>query len=252
MKLVEIGDVGQGYADQPLPSLPTDENLTAPRILSMLDKSMNAILNQNDISDGEKWILYNQTLQKYLYHMKNAHAQKSNTQQLSHNIPIDVLESRHHTPDTFNNRLTGQDISGIFPIKPSISDITQPNVREFFEQARLSDPNMYQPAPNQLSPISRLSRNESLSSLDMSPTTLSPTQPLPQSMSIDIHTPERSNVTQRRRPQKRGASADITAVHPSKVISKEVIVGAPQNLQPTQLYRNRNQTDFYWKTTNAK
>lgn len=237
MKLVDIDAVVQPC------SLPSDENLTAPRILPMLDNSMNTILNRNDISDGAKWTLYNQTLQKYLYHMKKTNVQKPSTQQSPHS---NISVPRHHTPDTFSNRISDHDISGIFPMKPSIEDISQPNVRQFFEQARLSDPYHRQHESNQLSPISQPSHNDSLMGLDMSPI-LTP----PQSMSIEIQQPEKSYVTVRNR-KKRSAQHDNTAVHPHKVVSKEVVMALPANLQPTQLYRNRNRPDFYWQTTNAK
>lgn len=258
MKLVEIGDVAEAYTDRDLPS---DENLTAPRILSMLDISMNTILNRNDISDGEKWALYNQALQKYLYHMKKTYAQNSSTKQSLHSNSIDVLNSdqqlpdtsdtfsnRVHTPEVFSKRISEHDISGIFPINPSIENITQPSVREFFRQARLSDPIHRQRETNQLSPISHISFNDSASNFHISPTSASSSSP--QQMSIDIQSPEKSRVTTRR-PKKRGAANDITGIHPYKVVTKEVIVGPPPNLQPTQLYRNRN-PPLYWQPTTAK
>lgn len=66
MKLVDIDDDTTRSSSLQ----PSDSEFMTPRILSTLDGSMNEILSRRDIDDSEKWILYNQTLQKFLNYMK--------------------------------------------------------------------------------------------------------------------------------------------------------------------------------------
>lgn len=247
MKLVPVDDISHSAVDQS--HLP-DENFTASRILSILDDSMNAILNRNDINDGEKWTLYNQTLQRYLNHMKKTHSQNSNVQR-PQKFQSEETYNRHHTPSAFNNSISEHDISGIFPMKPSIESALQPNVREFFEQARKSD-------ASQFSPISATSIydeiNSSNTNADQSPHR-TPLQITHQPMSISIpSTDETRNIAVRKRGPKRNAVRDMTTVHPYKMAKDHAAM--PKNLEPTQLYRNRRQPqsnmEFYWQPTNAK
>lgn len=246
MKLVEIDDNSQVPTDQSYLSLPSDENVTAPRILSILDNFMNAILNRHDINDGEKWTLYNQALQRYLNHIKKSNVQNSVNQQSPNNIPFDD-QDRRHTPDTFNNRISDHNISGVFPMKTSIENISEPIVRDFFEQARMRDENPFSP-----STISAESLDDSI------PPNLhkSPKSPLHEAMSISIPTSQEArNVTNRRRKGKRGAAHDMTRIHPYKVTAIDNAL-PPQNLEPRQLYRDRRQPqsnfEFYWESTKAK
>lgn len=251
MKLVEIDDVPQPFTDHSYLSLQSDENFKAPRVLSMLDNSMNAILHRGDINDGEKWALYNQTLQKYLYHMKKSHAQNSTAQQFNRSTiqPLNcnqsvVSEPHYQTPEAFINRIPELNISGIFPINPSIAGISEPTVKEFFEKARLSGINR--------SSISHESLDET--SVSLPDLTMQPQEQ--EEMSIAAITPEKmENVTTRYRAKKRNALRDMTIVHPYKVVAKER-QPVPQNIQPTQLYRDRKQPqsnyDFIWNNTNAR
>lgn len=236
MKLVDIDDLPHQTGDQSYLSLPSDEKFTAPRILSMLDNSMNAILNRNDMNDGEKWTLYNQTLQRYLNHMRKT--QKSNTQQLPHNIQFNEEEQQNHTSEAFNNRISDHDITGIFPIRDSIETITQPNVRQFFQQARQSD-------VNQLSPIHHMSvDNNSMINFNRSPET----PPQHQQQPIPILGTKRTGEIIPKRARKRGPSRDVTGIHPYKVVSR------PGNTPPRAPQRStaKSQLDFYWKSTKAK
>ena len=41
------------------------------RIISYLDQEMQTILNRCDIDDVEKWKLYSQALERYLYYIKS-------------------------------------------------------------------------------------------------------------------------------------------------------------------------------------
>lgn len=240
MKLVEIDDNSQLSSL----SMPTDENFSTPRILSILDNSMNGILNRHDINDGEKWTLYNQVLQRYLNHIKKLNAKNSVNEQLSNSVQFNDQE-HHRTPDTFDNRISNNNISGIFRMKPSIDNISQPTVREFFEQARQRDAIHSSP----VSPISFQSLDESNASLNNLPQTPEQTQ-----MSISLpQTDKMRNVTKRQR--KRAAAFDLTRIHPNKVCTT-YNAQQLQNLQPKQLYRNRqapqSKYDFIWESTKAK
>lgn len=226
MRLVEIGDdISQPPDEQPYLSQPSDDKFTAPRTLSMLDNSMNSILNRSDIDDGEKWKLYHQILQRYLNHMRTT--QKSNMEQTPHNIQLVSDSPGNHTPDAFNKELSDHNITGIFPIRDSIENIALPHVRQFFEQARQKD-------VNQLSPVLPMTSDNSMISLDASPRTPSPQQ----------------QQQQLRRGTKRNAGNNVTAIHPNKIVATQ------PEVQPRQLYRNRQQTEsraeFYWMPTKAK
>lgn len=236
MKLVDIDDISQQPpGDQPFLSHPSDESFTSPRTLSILDDSMNAILNRCDINDSEKWALYHQTLQRYLYHIRNK--QKSTTQQTDDIRPYADLQ-RKHTPEQFDFRISDHNITGITPIKDSIEHIGPPQVRQFFENARQSN-------VNQLSPILPISSDDSMNFSNFPQT---PPQQHQQPMSIPPtkHTTKRT----RKRGEKRNASNNITGSQPRKVVAIE------ERIASKQLYRNRRPVqsnhDFYWNGSTAK
>lgn len=253
MKLVEIDDdVPMTSTTQSHLSLPTDKQFTAPRTLSLLDNSMETILNRGDISDGEKWILYNQTLVRFLNHLRKSRPQKSNMQEQAPNIRIESSNSlHHHIPESFNNSISHHNISGFHPIKSSIASISEPSVREFFESANAK-----------LNDVNTVTLNNDD---DVNHSMISDLSPIPQPDQISQYTPpEQMSITEapnmnvnvdRRRRQKRAANADLTRLHPEKLVVKDT-APVPRNLQPTQLFRNNKQTQsrmsFYWEPTTAK
>lgn len=97
MKLVDIDDVTHSSSGPSNHSMPSDDNFITPRILSLLDNAMNDILNRSDVDDGEKWILYNQSLQRYLNHMKkrvhriSIHNMQQTLNSVVQNSGIDLL-----------------------------------------------------------------------------------------------------------------------------------------------------------------
>lgn len=111
MKLIEYddNDVNAIHMHHPIHS---DIKYAEPKILHSLDSIMGQILNKKDLSDNEKWNLYNQTLQRYLHF-----ANKSDKMNSQGNIN---LEAEHQFP------------------RDSLDTITQPTVREFFKSARES------------------------------------------------------------------------------------------------------------------
>lgn len=230
MKLVEIDD------DCPQPSnqtLPSDDSFTAPRMLSILDNSMNEILNRHDMDDSEKWILYNQTLQKFLSYMK-----KKRTPTPQHT----PQEQRNHSIDLFDGNISEQNISGIMPLRDSIESISHPSVRAFFKQVRDNMPDGFN--TNHSSPATSTSSIQSLSpNLDISHTP--PQSQINQSVEM-MSIP--NNITHRRRAPKRNAAHDVSGVPPTKIL--------PRNPTPRALFRPRNPAghrhDFYWEPTNAK
>lgn len=256
MKLVDIDDVSSQPAVHHHQTLLTDDKFASTCTLSTLDNSMNEILNRSDIDDGEKWILYNQILQRFLSYMKKTRLP---------NVPNTSTgkDQRNGTPEQFNGHLSAHDISGIFQIKDSLDTISQPNVRNFFEKARQRDINRLSPvgstptsehsSQHDISPLAQGLLNRSLQSFDSH--LLSPTQHTPASRShpaspefpvtpqeaMDWH--ETTRNVQMRRARKRHAQLDMSSVHPNKVA-------------PRSLYRGRkpppNKYDFIWQNTQAK
>lgn len=130
----------------------SDKHFVTPRVLSTLDGVMNEILRRSDLNDGDKWRLYNQSLQRYLNFVKRNqqkndsvitpnHRKNASAESLDH---LNELQSecvdRNDTIDTFLNQFSPNEISGIMPIRDSLDSISQPAVRSFFEKARESIP----------------------------------------------------------------------------------------------------------------
>lgn len=115
-------------------SLPSDTDFTTPRILSILDNEMSDILKRSDIADRQKWLLYNQTLQRYLTFLKNNRVQNPTQPQQSNVEPSDI--ERFNSFDSLTDPFPENNISDIIEIRDSLDSITQPHVRQFFESAR--------------------------------------------------------------------------------------------------------------------
>lgn len=127
MKLVEVDD-------KPLSSCTNnnmnidDDSYSKPRVLSTLDNVMNGILEAK-IPDADKWMLYSQALQRYLNHAKS-----------NSNFVVPMNNSKNinepeEFEDAFNFSLDNE-MSGINTLRDSIDSISQPGVRNFFEQIR--------------------------------------------------------------------------------------------------------------------
>lgn len=59
-----------------------DEDYSAPAVLRNLDDKMGLILNNTAIDEGQKWLLYEQTLGRYLGHIKRMHQKPSSNNEL--------------------------------------------------------------------------------------------------------------------------------------------------------------------------
>lgn len=151
MKLVEINDNNNSsYANTS--KFIDDEVYSKPRNLSSLDDAMNEIL-RSPISDVEKLQLYSQALQKYLNHIKVT----ARNIEPSISYPKNNKERHLSVEDSFNCSLqpfemNGRDsfinsignatrpqsleMSGVQTIRDSLDSITQPIVRNFFENVR--------------------------------------------------------------------------------------------------------------------
>lgn len=229
MKLVDIDDdnVTHQVIESTYQTLPSDYNFTAPRVLSILDNSMSEILNCRDMDDSEKWILYNQTLQKFLNYMK-----KTRT-------PITQHTQRNHTIEAFDGHISDHNITGIQPLRDSIEFISQPNVRDFFQQIREKPPSVDQ--THQSSPVAlNLPTPSNFNNLCNTPLQVS------QSAKKST-TPKKINPKSRQH-RKRGAEHDVSGVLPPKIPSKKPT--------PRALFRSRrtagHRHDFYWESTNSK
>lgn len=253
MKLIDIDETTPTHPSNDLHQ--SDANFVTPRTLSMLDGAMNDILNRCDIPDGEKWILYNQTLQKFLNYMKKARSQDKLPSTIHNTIPDQrnqsLSDQRNQSRATFDGRMSDNSLSGIFPMRDSIELIQQPAVRDFFQQ--FSENVAENPANNSysahLSPV-------------LAPTD-SPVHQSPSLMDYELQqtphqsirkTAAKSKQSPHRRGTKRNAQniTNITGFQPRRARRG---TPAPQ-LEPRALYRPRQPTqsnhDFYWQSTQAK
>lgn len=129
MKLVEVDDSTLlSHTNNTI----DDESYSKPRVLSTLDNVMNEILRAQ-IPDADKWKLYSQALQRYLNHAK-----VNSTK----NAPIIGNTNPEDNPfnfslGSFSERFQNDvNMSGVQPLRDSLDSISQPSVRNFFEQAR--------------------------------------------------------------------------------------------------------------------
>lgn len=141
MKLVEIDENNFSSYSNNAAQI-DDDSYSKPRVMPTLDSAMNEILRA-PISDGDKWKLYSQTLQRYLNHAKFT-ARKIDTNYSY----LDKAENKNDSippsqpENTFDISFDGVsptslfNMSGISNIRDSIDGISQPSVRNFFEKAR--------------------------------------------------------------------------------------------------------------------
>lgn len=123
MRLVEVDDIPNNYSNTI-----TDENYTKPRMLSSLDNKMMEILKSNSLHDFDKWMLYNQTLQRYLKFVENGNTQAIHQTGKKHSVKDD--SSFSHSP------LPPFELIDNVTTRDSLDAISLPGVREFFEKAR--------------------------------------------------------------------------------------------------------------------
>lgn len=244
MKLVDIDEATSHQSHDSHHTLQSDTNFVAPRTLSLLDRAMNDILNRCDIPDNEKWMIYNQTLQKFLSYMRNKRTQDTIQNSPSTRHKSIQSEQRNHTQNTFDRHISNFSLNDIFPVtdaRDSIDLISPPIVREFFEQARVKT------IENEVDDMANISGVSRLSSELSSPATP------PSYMDFEAQqTPQRIPVSQRR-ASKRNADQNITnltGAPPRKITQKN------REAAPKSLYRQRQPTqsnnDFYWQATKAK
>lgn len=136
MKLIELDSIDQTNNEFIHTSSPiSDETYSKPYVLSALDRLMNDILKKSGLSDGEKWQLYNQTLQRYLNFVK---AQSKEKNSASTSIQSKAYDS--NLDDTRRDftllRDSSFNMSGVDPIRDSLDTISVPVVRDFFMNAR--------------------------------------------------------------------------------------------------------------------
>lgn len=228
MRLIDVDDdVTQPNIDSKYQLHPSDYNFAAPRMLSILDNSMSEILNRRDMDDGEKWIHYNQTLQKFLNYMK-----KMRPPSTQHPPP----EQQNQTIDAFDGHISENNITGVQPIRDSLEYISQPSVRDFFIQLRDNNSNtnnICQSSP--IAATSTSSNQHSLMSIDDAHTTPR-SRPQPQHSKI--------KTTKKKRAPKRNAANPMSNAQPTKKSSRN-------GLTPRALFRIRN-PPLYWQATTAK
>lgn len=240
--LIDVDDdVTQPNIESPsYQPLQSDYNFTAPRMLSILDRSMNEILSCRDMDDSEKWLHYNQALQKFLNYMKKARVPST------HNIDV---EQRNRTIDAFDGHISEPNITGVHPLRDSLESISQPSVRDFFQQLRENALNTSR--AHQSSPVvsaSTTANQHSLMSIDDLHTTPQAQPQLPRPLIEKQHTP-RKTVTKKKRPAKRCATKAMSDARPTKKPTTNRIT-------PRALFRQRHPAgsrhELYWEITAAK
>lgn len=202
MKLVEIDDINISSCANNNVHI-DDNSYSKPYVMSALDNAMNEILS-TPISDGDKWKLYSQTLQRYLNHSKFT------SRKIDTDFSYPVNKDISATENAFNFSLgdisppNQFDMSGVERIRDSIDRISQPNVRNFFEKARevnsLSATSPSAPMAEtqaQLAPRRRKRTNNS--------------------NSVRRVQPYRNTVATRKRRAETSLSADIPRIRPCKV-----------------------------------
>lgn len=249
MKLIDIDDdTASSNRESSYQALQSDDKFTASRTLSFLDNSMNDILNRSDIDDNEKWLLYNQTLQKFLAYMKSTRTTSTKPSTIHHQSAqsfSSIPDERNISYSPFDRHISDNNISGIFPLRDSLDSITQPVVKEFFQNARVNDPKT-NALQSQLSPISHnTSNNLQLPS--------SPNTSMHQSISQNNVTMPSVHNTPSPIPQIEGTKKRA----PKRNASHSILSGVPASkVLPRSLYRNRRPVKprhvFYWEPTNAK
>lgn len=141
MKLVELDDSNiSSYAVNN--NRIDDETYSKPYVLSSLDNTMNEILKA-PMSDGDKWQLYSQALHRYLNHLKHTSRKidsnfsypKNSEEKDPFNVSLHSLDSIRNTFGTTSRR-DAFEMSGVDTIRDSLDTISQPTVRNFFENAR--------------------------------------------------------------------------------------------------------------------
>lgn len=138
MKLVEIDDNNYSLSANNTMNI-DDDSYLKPRVMPTLDNAMNEILRA-PISDGDKWKLYSQALQRYLNHVKITSRKNEN----NFSYPVNNVESKTIpvAEDEFNFTLGSLsepaqlDISGVQRVRDSLDSISQPVVRDFFQKVR--------------------------------------------------------------------------------------------------------------------
>lgn len=183
----------------------SDDNYSKPKVLSLLDKQMSVILQNDNKSDFDKWSLYKQTLQRYLNFIENGKAQtiQSNMANYKEAKPNDT---------SFDSSLLGNDISGIFPLenvsRNSLDNISMPSVREFFEKVR-----------DKSSSFTQSSKNLSMPSANVNQEIAKSIQPLRRKprKKRDYNNLSSPRTTRARGASKRRAELALTSVKPCKV-----------------------------------
>lgn len=205
MKLVEIDDNNLSPTGN-IGVILDDNSYSNPRVMSTLDNAMNEILRA-PMSDGDKWKLYSQALQRYLNHSKNISRKNDRNSSCPINndgnkgVPAEESAfnlSIGHIPHQF-------DMSGVDFIRDSLDSISQPSVRSFFERAR---ENNISTSPLQPSPIVEVDEQPPL-----------PKRRPPKKPAIRRVQPYRSNAgaaTKKRRAEM-SLSADLSQIRPCKV-----------------------------------
>lgn len=107
-----------------------DEFLKKPHVLSILDNEMEKIMQQTNIPDYDKWILYNEVLRRYLFFARQPELQNnyenkfseevSNIYPVLNNITEESTPKYGDKPNRFHDEDEISDISSINDLQNSL------------------------------------------------------------------------------------------------------------------------------------
>lgn len=248
MKLVEIDDNTTSTCNN---TRTDDENYTKPFVLSTLDNIMNEIL-RTPISDSDKWRLYSQALHKYLNHVKittrnvpheQTYLDKEISQKQSYpsSYPDSNWSENNSVNESFNFSLPAQlEMSGVEPIRDSLDSISQPGVRRFFENIRVSNSNNHQ---SNRSPILPIENRQSMSSSTQSSHILSTDEDIRQ---IERRV-KKTGINRRSRPYE----TRTNAVRAKKRRAENSLSAELSRMRPCKVTLTRSRYNN-WEPTNAR
>lgn len=219
MQLVELDNINQPINNYQHNSIPiNDETYSKPYVLSALDQLMDGILRKSGISDGDKWQLYNQSLQKYLNFVKLQSKKPQNLQNLQN--PSESYRNLSKVDSAFcvPNDLSFN-ISGIEPLRDSLDSISVPIVRNFFEKIRENDGNFNN--NYMMSSSSSLSKNEEIAQSQASTSESPKNKKSNRKRSLTYHdfSPVKTRSKARSKATtKRHADSALSGIRPCKVI----------------------------------
>lgn len=123
-----------------------DENYLKPNHIFNLDQELKKTLNRPDLNDHEKWSLYNQTLQRFLFHL-NEERRKNSVNKLfqtsfSKAPTIDDKFYYHREPPHIRNPVLGPEQMPKLKLPLNLYNNVKPHTGHYDMSGRVFDQNV--------------------------------------------------------------------------------------------------------------